>query len=99
VKEKRLVNLFLEDSPIPHKFSEKELALHLPGKDKIQDAYNAVYDHISVDGVLYSKKVIYEETKAGDKRTIPVIIVERTKPILEHVCHRLNITLILRLVG
>ena len=117
MKEKRLVNLFLEDSPIPHKFSEKEVALHLPGKDKIQDAYNAVYDHISVDAVLYSKsvdyvveaktvlnravigdvlsaKVIYEETKAGDKRTIPVIIVERTKPILEHVCHRLNITLL-----
>lgn len=116
MKEARLIKLFIQDAPVPHKWANTEVALHLPGKDKIHNAYEAVYDHISVDCVLYSKsvdyvveakkqlnravigdvltaKVIYEETKAGEKRTIPVVIVERSKPILETVCHRLNIHL------
>jgi len=116
MKESRLIKLFIQDAPVPHKWADTEVALHLPGKDKIHNAYEAVYDHISVDCVLYSKsvdyvveakkqlnravigdvltaKVIYEETRAGEKRTIPVIIVEQTKPILERVCHRLNIHL------
>lgn len=116
MKEARLIKLFIQDAPLPHKWADTEVALHLPGKDKIHNAYEAVYDHISVDCVLYSKsvdyvveakkqlnravigdvltaKVIYEETRAGEKSTIPVIIVERSKPILETVCHRLNIHL------
>lgn len=116
MKESRLIKLFIQDAPVPHKWADTEVALHLPGKDKIHNAYEAVYDHISVDCVLYSKsvdyvveakkqlnravigdvltaKVIYEETRAGEKRTIPVVIVERSKPILETVCKRLNIRL------
>ena len=116
MKEARLIKLFIQDAPVPHKWADTEVALHLPGKDKIHNAYEAVYDHISVDCVLYSKsvdyvveakkqlnravigdvltaKVIYQETRAGEKRTIPVVIVERSKPILETVCHRLNIHL------
>ena len=116
MKESRLVKLFIQDAPVPHKWADTEVALHLPGKNKVQDAYEAVYDHISVDLVLYSKsvvyvveakrilnravigdvltaKVLYEETRAVEKRIIPVIIVEQTKPILELVCHRLDIHL------
>lgn len=116
MKEARLIKFFLADCPIPHKFADTEVALHLPGNDKISNAYQAVYDHISVDCVLYSKtvdyvveakrtlnravigdvltaKILYQETRAGEKSTIPIIIVEQTKPILEKVCHRLNIHL------
>ncbi|GAH67330.1 unnamed protein product, partial [marine sediment metagenome] len=59
MKESRLIKLFIQDAPVPHKWADTEVALHLPGKNKVQDAYQAVYDHISIDLVLYSKSVDY----------------------------------------